>query len=124
MRIWLDPQKLKQRGLTTEDVVNAIREQNVQVAAGQIGAARPGRHRVSADGQHAGPIVDEEQFENIIVATGETGGLPRQGHRQVELGGKDYTYDSRFNGNHRLRSRSTSLPDANAMETAAWFATK
>ncbi len=55
MRIWLDPRKLKSRGLTTEDVINAIREQNVQVAAGQIGALRRPRHGVPAYDQRAGP---------------------------------------------------------------------
>ncbi len=55
MRVWLDPEKLKARGLTTQDVVAAIREQNVQVAAGQIGQPPASRRPVvSTDHQHAG----------------------------------------------------------------------
>ena len=57
MRIWIDPRKLKSRNLTTEDVTTAIQEQNVQVAAGQIGAATcAAGNRISVHGQCAGPI--------------------------------------------------------------------
>ncbi len=121
MRIWLDPQKLKERGLTTEDVVNAIREQNVQVAAGQIGAppAPPGTaFQLTVNTQ--GRFVDKEQFENIIVATSDTGGVLRvKDIAEVQLGGKDYTYDSRFNGKPSSSIAVYQLPEANAMETAA-----
>ena len=74
MRVWLDPRKLKSRNLTTEDVVDAIREQNVQVAAGQIGAppAPPGtafQFTVNALGR----LDTVEQFEDIIIRTGDEG---------------------------------------------------
>ncbi len=76
MRVWLDPAKLKIRGLTTQDVVSAIQEQNVQVAAGQIGQPP------ALDGQVfqytvsvLGRLSSAEQFENIILRTGEGGRL-------------------------------------------------
>src|SRR6202021_1557858 len=72
MRVWLDPEKVAARGLTTGDVVNAIREQNVQVAAGQVGAPP------SANGANfqlaintKGRLTDETDFENIIVKSGD-----------------------------------------------------
>lgn len=120
MRIWLDPEKLRQRGLTTADVVNAIREQNVQVAAGQIGAppAPDGtafQFTVSARGRLA--TVDE--FEDIIITTGEDGRALRVGDvARVELGGKDYTFDSRFDRQPSSSIGIYQLPGANAITTA------
>ena len=78
MRIWLDPRKLKSRNLTTEDVVNAIREQNVQVAAGQIGAppAPPGtsfQFTINALGR----LDTVEQFEESLFGTGDEGRMIR-----------------------------------------------
>ncbi len=78
MRIWLDPPQLKSRDLTTEDVLAAIREQNVQVAAGQIGQppAPPGQsfqYTVNVLGR----LTDIEQFEEIIIKTGEGGRITR-----------------------------------------------
>ncbi len=70
MRLWLDPQKLAARNLTTGDVVDAVREQNVQVAAGQIGAP-PGHtaeFQVALNSQ--GRLQDEDQFRAIIIKTG------------------------------------------------------
>ena len=132
MRIWLDPRKLKSRSLTTEDVANAIREQNVQVAAGQIGAppAPPGtefQFTVNALGR----LDTVEEFENIIVRAGEEGRLvyvkdvvvdPYEidGNLQkgVERGAKDYTLDSNFNGQACATVAVYQLPGANAIEVA------
>ena len=70
MRIWLDPEKLKARGLTTEDVLASIAEQNVQVAAGQVGQAPSPKEQ---DFQYTvttlGRLSDPEQFGDIIVKT-------------------------------------------------------
>ncbi len=132
MRIWLDPRKLKSRNLTTEDVVNAIREQNVQVAAGQIGAppAPPGtsfQFTINALGR----LDTVEQFENIIVGTGAEGRLIRvldvvadtqeidgQIRRGVERGAKDYTFNSRFNSKPCATIAVYQLPNANAISVA------
>ena len=72
MRVWLDPEKLKARNLTTEDVLRAIREQNVQVAAGQVGQPPVARRRrtSSSPSPRCGRLSDPEQFGDIIVKTG------------------------------------------------------
>ncbi len=74
MRVWLDPQKLAARNLTTGDVVDAIREQNVQVAAGpdrRAAAARPLNSRWRSTPRAASQ--DEDQFRDIIIKTGDDG---------------------------------------------------
>ena len=90
MRIWMDPIKLKQRGLTTEDVVNAVREQNVQAAAGQIGAEpAPAGNQFQYTITAAGRLEDVKQFENIIINTGKDGRVLRvKDVARVELGAK------------------------------------
>jgi len=95
MRIWLNPDLLKARDLTTKEVVDAIREQNVQVAAGQIGAppSPPGQ-----DFQYAintlGRLTDEEQFQNMILKVGDQRRVLRvRDVTRVELGAQDYKWD-------------------------------
>ena len=80
MRVWIDPDKAAARGLTSSDVVNAIREQNVQVAAGVIGQ-QPQRADVPFEltVNTKGRLVTEEEFENIIVKVGEFGQKLRLG---------------------------------------------
>ena len=94
MRVWLDPEKLKARGLTTQDVVAAIREQNVQVAAGQVG-----QPPIAANDDQAfqytvttlGRLSDAEQFENIVVKTGDGSRITRlKDVARVELGAQTY----------------------------------
>ncbi len=120
MRIWLDPQLLKQRGLTTEDVVSAIREQNVQVAAGKIGAApAPPGTAFELTVNTQGRLAEPEEFEDIIVATGEGGRILRVGDvARVELGAMAYTFDSKFNSRPSTSIAVYQLPGANALNTA------
>ncbi len=132
MRVWLDPRKLKSFGLTTEDVVNAIREQNVQVAAGQIGSPpAPVGTAFQFTINALGRLDTPEQFADIIVRTKDQGkivyvrdvvvdteminGVERDG---VELGAKDYTFASRFNGQACATMAVYQLPGANALEVA------
>lgn len=134
MRVWLDPSKLKARQLTTEDVLNAISEQNVQVAAGRIGEepAPPGtafQLVINTEGR----LRTDEQFANIIVKTGEDGRLTRVRdvvideivHEQtgellkgVERGGKDYNRGSTFKGQPCSTIFIYQLPGANALDLA------
>ena len=120
MRLWLDPDKLKQRGITTQDVVSAVQEQNVQVAAGQIGGQpAPAGTAFQLSINTQGRLVEVEEFENIIVATGEGGRLLRvKDVARVELGGKTYTLDSKFNGDTAASLGIYQLPEANALTTA------
>src|SRR5881396_2394099 len=74
MRVWLDPDKIAARSLTASDVVAAIREQNVQVAAGGIGQpplSSPGEMQLQINAK--GRLVDEEEFGNIVVKRGQRG---------------------------------------------------
>src|SRR6202046_5102116 len=92
MRVWLDPEKVATRGLTAGDVVAAIREQNVQVAAGQLGAppaANGANFQLAINTK--GRLVDESDFENIVVKTGEGGAIVRlRDVARVELGSDNY----------------------------------
>ena len=120
MRIWLDPRKLKQRGLTTDDVLNAVKEQNVQVAAGQIGAPpAPAGTAFQFSVNAKGRLTTVEEFENIIIRTGNDGRTLTVGDvGRVELGGKNYTFNSKFNGAPSASVAIYQLPGANALTTA------
>src|SRR5881398_1719144 len=102
MRIWLDPNKTAARDLTAQDVVQALQEQNVQVAAGIIGAppvptgATAFQYTVSTQGR----LVDEKEFGAIIVKTGANGQVTRvRDIARVELAARDYTVNSGLGGN-------------------------
>jgi len=120
MRIWLDPQKLGVRNLTASDVVNAIREQNVQVAAGQLGAppARDAEFQIALN--TAGRLTDEEQFRNVIVKTGADGEIVRLGDvARVELGAQDYGLRSFLDDKAAVALPIFQAPGANALELSS-----
>ena len=121
MRLWLDPDKLAGRRLTATDVVAALREQNVQVAAGSIGGAP-----ASADQQYqlsvraVGRLVDASQFEDVVVKTGPDGALVRvRDVGRVELGAETYNSQLRFAEVPASGLGITLLPSANALDTFA-----
>jgi len=120
MRVWLNPRQLESRDLTTEDVLNAIREQNVQVAAGQIGQPpAPAGQNFQYSVNVLGRLTDVEQFEQIIVKTGEGGAITRlEDIARIELGGKTYAVTSRMNGAASASVAIYQLPGANALEVA------
>ncbi|WOO43448.1 multidrug efflux RND transporter permease subunit [Rubellicoccus peritrichatus] len=120
MRVWLDPQVMKARGVTVTEVTNAIQEQNVQVAAGTVGVppAPPNQafqYTVNVDGR----LVDAEQFGDIIIRTadGNGGGVLRiRDIGRVELGAESYLTSSRFNGKPSAIMAAYQIPGANAIE--------
>ncbi|MBF0481806.1 MAG: multidrug efflux RND transporter permease subunit [Desulfovibrionaceae bacterium] len=125
MRIWLDPNKVKSYGLTAQDVVNAVSQQNVQVAAGQLGQQpAPGAQNFQMVIQTQGRLEDVAQFENIVIkssfqSSDPTGRVLRvKDVATVELGAK--TYD--LLGQHRGKPSSLLtiylLPGANALDVA------
>jgi hydrophobe/amphiphile efflux-1 (HAE1) family protein len=120
MRIWLDPEKLKARGLTTTDVVSAIREQNVQVAAGQIGQPPvPEDQSFQYTINTLGRLSDVAQFEDIIVRTGEGARITRvKDVARVELGSVSYDVTSRFNNKPTAALAVFQLPGANALDVS------
>jgi HAE1 family hydrophobic/amphiphilic exporter-1 len=126
MRIWLDPRLLKLRGLTTAEVVAAIREQNVQVAAGQIGASpAPEGTPFQLSINTAGRLITEKEFGDIILRTGSGGSaLYVRDVARVELGAKDYNYRSTYNGQPSAAVAVYQLPGANALTTASLIQAK
>ncbi|HEV3215181.1 MAG TPA: multidrug efflux RND transporter permease subunit [Vicinamibacterales bacterium] len=119
MRLWLDPSKLAGRGLTAGDVTNALREQNVQVAAGSVGAEPSSSDQMyQLSVRAAGRLSEANQFEDIVVKTGKDGALVRvKDVGRVELGAEDYSSRLRFAGVEASGVGITLLPSANALET-------
>jgi hydrophobe/amphiphile efflux-1 (HAE1) family protein len=119
MRVWLDPEKLAVRNLTTADVVNAIREQNLQVAAGQVGAppGQSAQFQVALDAM--GRLENEEQFRDIVVKTGDGGQLVRLGDvARIELGAVDYALRGLLNNKDSVTVPITQAPGSNGLELA------
>jgi HAE1 family hydrophobic/amphiphilic exporter-1 len=119
MRIWLDPEKLAGRGMTASDVVAALREQNVQVAAGSIGsgpAASGQRYEISVRAE--GRLEEVSEFENVVVKAGRDGALVRvRDVARVELGAETYSSKLRFAGVPASGIGIMLLPTANALDT-------
>ncbi|MGD0045167.1 MAG: efflux RND transporter permease subunit, partial [Isosphaeraceae bacterium] len=129
MRIWLDPDKLAQRNMTAGDVVLALREQNLQVATGQIGQSPIVRgQQTQVTLSTLGRLVDPDQFEKIVVKTTADGRVVRiRDVGWVELGAKNQDMSSSVGtvdekGEMHLYPVANlaifQLPDANALETA------
>src|SRR3989442_3516215 len=118
MRLWLDPVRMASRGLTASDVVNALQEQNVEVAAGQAGqppikAGQQFQISVRAIGRLSEPA----QFENIILKTNADGTLVRlKDVGRAELGAEDYGTDLIYNGHEAVGVAINQLSTANAIE--------
>jgi len=120
MRVWLDPRNLKSRSLTTEDVLAALREQNVQVAAGQIGQPpAPAGQNFQYTVNVLGRLSEIEQFEEIIVKTAEGGRITRlKDVARIELGGRTYSITSSKSGTPSASLLLYQLPGANALAVA------
>ncbi|WNG43906.1 multidrug efflux RND transporter permease subunit [Archangium minus] len=118
MRLWLDPTALSSRGLTAQDVVNALREQNVQVAAGQVGQPpAPQGQSYQINVQVLGQLSTPEQFGDIVVQRGEDGSLVQVKHiGKVELGAENYNQLLRFNGRDAVGLGIFQLPGSNALD--------
>jgi len=120
MRIWLDPERLKARGLTTNDVVAAIREQNVQVAAGQIGAPpAPSGQAFQYTVNTMGRLTDVAEFEDMILKVEEGRILRVRDVARVELGAQAYSWYVQLNGEPSIGIALYQLPGANALQVAA-----
>jgi HAE1 family hydrophobic/amphiphilic exporter-1 len=118
MRLWLDPVKMAGRKLTATDVVDALREQNVQVAAGQVGQPpAPPDQAVQISVRAVGRLTEPQEFETLVVKTAEDGTLVHlRDVGRVELGAEDYSTDLQFNGHDAVGIGITQLSNANAIE--------
>ncbi len=121
MRLWLNPQQFATRGLTADDVVDALREQNIQVGAGQIGQPpSPSDQNFQIDLRAESRLQTVEEFEDLVLKTGEQGQLIRfQDVGRAELGAERYSSFLRFRGKPAIGLGIYQLPGSNALEVAA-----
>tara|TARA_R110002111_G_C6008015_1_gene374380 strand:- start:25709 stop:28867 length:3159 start_codon:yes stop_codon:yes gene_type:complete len=120
MRIWLNPNQLDTRNITTTDVVDALRQQNVQVAAGQIGQEpNPENQDFQLTVTTLGRLSDPKEFANIIIKTGEDGQITQiKDVARVELGAQSYDGYSQLDGKPAALIAVYQLPGANALDVA------
>ncbi len=125
MRIWLDPEKVASRGLTASDVVRALREQNVDVAAGQLGApssiasAGAGGPNFQVAINTKGRLNSEEDFRSIIIKTGELGQVTRlRDVARVELGSESYALRALLDSKAAAAIPIFQRPGSNAIEVS------
>ncbi len=120
MRLWLDPDKLLVRKLSVNDVLNAIKEQNVQVAAGKVGAMpSPTGQKFEYTLNAKGRLIDPKEFAKIVIKTGKDGRKTFLGDiAKIELGAETYGLLSRLNGRSSAMIAIYQLPGANALEVA------
>jgi hydrophobe/amphiphile efflux-1 (HAE1) family protein len=117
MRVWLDPSKLAARNLTAGDVVTAIREQNVQVAAGQIGAPPSTTSQFQLQLNVKGRLTDEQQFRDIIIKTGGEGEVVRLSDvGRVEIGAQTYSISSLLDNKDAVAIPIFQAPNSNALQ--------
>jgi len=118
MRLWLDPVRLAARGLTASDVTSALREQNVQVAAGQVGqppVAAGQNYQISV--RAVGRLADPKEFERIILKRTRDGSLIElRDVGRAELGAESYGGSFRYNGNPIIGLGVQQLSQANALD--------
>ncbi|WP_336973112.1 efflux RND transporter permease subunit [Alcaligenes sp. PF14] len=119
MRIWLDPSSVATRGLTASDIVAALREQNVQVAAGSVGQQPNTDSAFQVTVNTVGRLSTEEQFGEIVVKTGEDGQVTRlRDVARVSLGADGYTLRSLLNGESAPALQIIQSPGANAIDVS------
>ena len=120
MRIWLDPEKLASRNMTAGDVTRALKEQNVQVAAGRLGQApAPAGQEFQLTINTLGRLLEPEQFGDVIVKTGSNGQVTRvRDVGRAELGAKNYDVDTYLDGEPCITLAVYQLPGSNALATA------
>ncbi|SDT02529.1 multidrug efflux pump [Pseudomonas sp. Z003-0.4C(8344-21)] len=118
LRVWLDPNKTASRNLTATDVVTAIREQNRQVAAGQLGAPpAPTAQSFQLSINTQGRLVTEEEFENIVIRAGDDGEITRlKDIARVELGSSQYALRSLLNNQPAVAIPIFQRPGSNAID--------
>ena len=121
MRLWLDPDRLAARGLTASDVLATLREQNVLIAAGQVGQTpAPVGQTYQISVRAMGRLSDPAEFERLVLKRGEDGSLVLLSDvGTAELGAEDYSTKLRFDGKDALGLGVFQLADANAFDLDA-----
>ena len=118
MRLWIDPDRLAGRRLTAGDVVNALREQNVQVAAGSLGdSPAPAGQMYQLSVRAVGRLREASEFDDIILKSGADGSLVRlKDIGRAELGAETYSAQLKFQGVEAVGFGVIQLPTANALD--------
>ncbi len=118
MRVWLDPTALARRGLTAQDVQRALQEQNLQVAAGQVGAPpSPADQPYQLSVRAQGRLIEPDEFGSIVIQRGAAGELVRlEDVARVELGAENYGQALLFDGVTGVGLGIFQLPSANALD--------
>ncbi|MGH8567755.1 MAG: efflux RND transporter permease subunit, partial [Gammaproteobacteria bacterium] len=118
MRIWLDPDQVAARAMTAGDIVRAIREQNVQVSAGAIGAPpQPGTRDFTLSIHAEGRLVTEEEFGDIVLKTGTNSQITRLSDvARIELGASEYALRSLLNNQPAVAVVIFQAPGSNAIQ--------
>ena len=119
MRVWINPEKLANYNLTVTDIVNSIKKQNSQAAAGTVGAlpVNQGQEK-QYTGKIQGRLSTPEEFENVILRSSETGDFIRlKDVARVEIGPKDSSTITKLNGHPAIGFAINLTSDANAMQT-------
>jgi len=119
MRVWMDPERLTSLGLTADDVIAAIREQNIQAAAGSVGTAPAGGdQQVQYILRAEGRLKEAADFRNIVIRANAEGGMVRlRDVARVELGAQSYSSRSTLNGAPAINMAIYRTSGANALET-------
>jgi multidrug efflux pump len=117
LRVWLDPNKIASRNMTATDVVRAIREQNQQVAAGQLGAPpAPSATSFQLSINTQGRLVTEEEFANVVIRVGADGEITRlKDVARIELGSSQYALRSLLNNKEAVAIPIFQRPGSNAI---------
>lgn len=119
MRVWLDPEKMRVRGLTPTDVMAAIESQNMEVSAGSVGAPPTDmEQQFEFTLKSQGRLADADEFGNIIIRSDESGVLRLRDIGTVDLGSQSYSMVSNVSGNTAGLIGVYQLPGANAMKVA------
>lgn len=120
MRLWLDPDKLASRGLTASDALNAVREQNVQVSSGQLGAEpSPKATDLLISINVRGRLRSEQEFADIVLKKGDDGQIVRLSDvARIEMGASDYTMRAMQNQQNATTAGIFLSPGANALGVA------
>lgn len=120
MRLWIDPERLASRGLTPQDVVTALNEQNLQVGAGRLGQTpNATTQEYQLDLEAVSRLTDASQFEQVVLKTEEDGTLVQfRDIGRVELGAQDYSTILRFRANDAVGLGVSQLPGSNALQVA------
>ena len=121
MRLWLRPDRMASLGVTPTDIYRAIQEQNAQAPAGQVGQMpAPKTQQFQYGVEVRGRLSEVSEFEEVIIRAQKDGSFIRvRDVARVELGAKDYVFQSRLNGQPAAAFSINLTPDASALETAA-----